>query len=78
MVGTLAKEKRETSGFGARLKALRAAAQLTQEKLAELTGMTVGNVGRLESGGRQPSWETVVRLAKALGVEPNDFLSEDE
>lgn len=73
MVGTLAKEKRETAGFGARLKALRAAAQLTQERLAELTGMTIGNIGRLESGGRQPSWETVVRLAKALGVSTDEF-----
>lgn len=74
MVTTLAKEITETVGFNVRLKSLRIAAQLTQAALAELVGMKVGNIGRLESGGRQPSWETVARLAKALKVSTDDFL----
>lgn len=72
MVGILAKEKRDVV-FGERLKALRLAAGLTQEKLAEAVGMTVGNIGRLESGSRNPSWETVVRLAEALGISTDKF-----
>lgn len=78
MVTTLAKEKREATGFGARLKALRLAAGLTQEKLAEKADMRVGNIGRLEAGGREPAWETVIRLARALGVATDDFLPEGE
>ena len=78
MVATLAKEKRETTGFGARLRALRLAADLTLEGLATRTGMKHQNIARLETGGRQPSWDTVVRLAKALGVHTDDFLTEGE
>jgi transcriptional regulator with XRE-family HTH domain len=76
LVTALAKEVQLTAGFGKRLKALRTAARMTQERLAELADMQVGNIGRLESGGRQPSWETVARLAKALKVSTDDFLPE--
>ena len=78
MVAILAKGKRDTTGFGARLKALRTAAGLTQEQLATRVGMKVGNIGRLESGGREPAWETVIRLAKALKVSTDEFLPDDE
>ncbi|MBY0457561.1 MAG: helix-turn-helix domain-containing protein [Gemmataceae bacterium] len=78
MVTILAKEKREGATFGARLRILRVAAGMTLEQLGELTGMKHQNIARLEAGGRQPSWETVVRLAKALGVPTDDFLTEAE
>lgn len=78
MVADLAKDKRDTTGFGARLKALREAAGLTQQQLADLVGMKAQNVTRLETGGREPAWETVIRLAKALKVSTDDFLPEDE
>lgn len=78
MVGTLAKEKRETTGFGARLRALRETAGLTQQQLADLVGMQAQNVTRLETGGREPAWGTVIRLAKALNVSTDEFLPKDE
>lgn len=64
------------AAFGARLRALRTAAEMTQAALAEAVGLTANSLARLERGERHPSWDTVVRLAKALGVEPNDFLSD--
>lgn len=76
MVATLAEEKRDTTGFGERLKAIRIAANLTQEQLAEKVGMRAQNITRLETGGRTPSWETVLRLAEALGVSVAEFVND--
>ena len=74
----MAKEK-ESTGFGARLKALRLAARLTQEQLADKAGMLPQHITRLERGGRSPTWETVLRLSKALGVSTDAFKQpEDE
>jgi transcriptional regulator with XRE-family HTH domain len=73
----VAKEK-DATGFGVRLKALRAKAGLTQQELADRMGMAAQNINRFERGGRTPSWETVIKFAEALGVQPNDFLPEDE
>lgn len=78
LVATLAKEKQDTTGFGERLRALRVAAGLTQQQLADRLKMRATNITRLENGGRTPSWDTVLRIAKALNAEPNDFLPEAE
>jgi transcriptional regulator with XRE-family HTH domain len=42
---------------------------LTQTALAELLGMRQPAVSRLELGETNPSWETLVRLSDALGIE---------
>jgi transcriptional regulator with XRE-family HTH domain len=54
--------------FAERLKTLRAAAGITQAVLAERAGMNSMAVSRLELGKRQPTWESVKALARALGV----------
>jgi len=54
--------------FSEALKEARAGAGLTQEALAERSGLTKQAVSFLEQGRRQPSWETVRQLARALGV----------
>lgn len=63
----------EGTGFGARLKALRAEAGLSQAELAEKAGMHQFGVAKLEQGQREPSWATVIALAKALGVDCTAF-----
>src|SRR5690349_17332875 len=65
---------RAAAGFGDALKAHREAKELSQQALADLTGMNLGGITKLEQGRRVPSWETVLLLADALGVTPNDFL----
>ncbi len=74
----MAKEK-DTTGFGERLKALRTAKGLSQSALGELCDpvMSYQAVARLERADRTPSWETVLKLAAALGCEPNDFRPEE-
>ena len=64
--------------FSDRLKALRNAAGLTQEALARAADVSTATVARLEHAGLDPSWNTVLKLASALRVSPNDFLDEDK
>jgi transcriptional regulator with XRE-family HTH domain len=65
------------------VKQLRLEAGLTQAELAARAGVTVETVARLErvlrgrsSANSNPSLETLVRLANALGVEVAELLSE--
>src|SRR5919201_5871470 len=42
---------------------------LSQQQLAELTGTTQSAIARLESGGRPPRIDTLLRIAEALDCE---------
>ena len=42
---------------------------LSQKELAELTGTTQSAIARLESGGRPPRIDTLLRIAEALDCE---------
>lgn len=64
------------ANFAARLKELRVQAGLTQDGLAERAEMSKAGVADLEQGRREPSWATVVALAKALGVTCQAFQEE--
>jgi DNA-binding XRE family transcriptional regulator len=60
---------------GARIKELRVNANLTQDELAELSGLPQSHISRLESGKHSPSHLTLEKLAQALkvGMEVFDF-----
>src|SRR5262245_52701412 len=62
--------------FAGRLRELRVAAGLSREQLAERAGLKAGGIRNLEQGVRLPGWETVLALAKALGVECTAFTQE--
>jgi transcriptional regulator with XRE-family HTH domain len=49
--------------------AQRKAHGLSQQQLAELTGTTQSAIARLESGGRPPRIDTLLRIAEALDCE---------
>jgi transcriptional regulator with XRE-family HTH domain len=65
--------KKRATGFGRRLRELRAAAGLTQAQLAERAEMHLHGLTKLEQGDREPSWATVQDLARALGVSCEAF-----
>ena len=67
--------KRNT--FASRLAALREAADVSQYRLAELSGLSKQTISKLELGETAPSWETVQLLAKALGLSCEEFVTED-
>jgi transcriptional regulator with XRE-family HTH domain len=60
--------------FGARLRAARKAAELTQVDAAKRAQVTQGAWSEYESGSHQPSLPLVRRLAAAVGVKPSDLL----
>ena len=56
------------SVLGARLKAARKERDLTQERLAELSGRSARHIAKIEKGEVNPSFEALSTLVKALGV----------
>ena len=60
--------------FSANLRRLREAAELTQEELSFRAGIHRTQISLLENGGRMPRVHTLVCLAGALEVTPNDLL----
>jgi XRE family transcriptional regulator, regulator of sulfur utilization len=64
--------------FGARLKAVREEAGLSQKALAEKAGLVTSAIGHLEQGLRKPTWETVLALTKALGVPCTAFVGPED
>lgn len=54
--------------LGAALKECRARQRLTQEQLAERSGLSYKFIGEIERGRGNPTVETLARLAEALGV----------
>lgn len=60
--------------FAANMRRLREAADLTQEELAFRAAIHRTQISLLENGKRMPRVFTLVCLAGALGVTPNDLL----
>jgi transcriptional regulator with XRE-family HTH domain len=59
---------------GERLRAIRIAQAMSQEKLAEMLGITQSNVSGLERGVRSLTIHQVAKLAAAMGVSTDELL----
>ncbi|QLQ37213.1 helix-turn-helix domain-containing protein [Micromonospora robiginosa] len=59
---------RALDAVGPRLRALRRERETTLADLSAATGISVSTLSRLESGGRRPTLELLLPLAKAHGV----------
>lgn len=56
------------------LREARRKAQLTQDQLAELSGVDQSTISDLETGrNTDPRLSTLTRLAEALGITPSDL-----
>jgi transcriptional regulator with XRE-family HTH domain len=60
--------------FGERLRAVRQEARVSQEKLAELSGLHRTYVSSVERGLRNVSLLNIDKLARALGVSLADLM----
>lgn len=56
--------------FGARIKHLRKAKGLTQEKLAEKAGLETAYLGDVERGKRNLTIDNIEKIAKGFNIEP--------
>ncbi len=62
---------------GEALKALRELQELSQNDLANLTGISQSNISAIENGSRQLGRERAIVFAKALRVHPAAILFPD-
>lgn len=62
------------ASFGLKLKKLRNSKNLSQEKLAEITGLHRTYISSLERGNRNPTLLTLQSLSKALDVNVSELL----
>ncbi|HSW79197.1 MAG TPA: helix-turn-helix transcriptional regulator [Candidatus Saccharimonadales bacterium] len=60
--------------LGKAIKKLRLDANLTQEKLGEMTSLDRTYISGIERGVRNPSIKNIDKLARALKVSPSDLL----
>lgn len=63
-----------TNAFAGNLREYRMALGLTQEQLAEVSGLSSNYIARLETGVNTPSFSTLIKLSKALNVKTSDLL----
>ncbi len=59
--------------FGNNVKYFRYRKKYTQEKLSELTNISVTYISQLELGYHTPSFDKLESLSKVLDVEPFEF-----
>ncbi|MFI1165680.1 helix-turn-helix domain-containing protein [Streptomyces sp. NPDC020801] len=59
---------------GERIRALRAQARLSQEKLAERAGMDRQAINRIEQGHASPLLDNLIRIADALDTPLRDLV----
>lgn len=62
------------SELSKRVKELRSRKGLSQEQLAEISGLSLRTIQRIENGETEPRGETLKRLMNALEVSPDDLM----
>jgi transcriptional regulator with XRE-family HTH domain len=71
-------EAKYLAAFGQRIAELRRKRKLTQEQLAEKSGLTQRTIASIEQGQRWARLSTLHKLAKALGVPRYELLKDRE
>ena len=64
--------------FALKLKEFRVKKNLSQEELADMSGLHRTYVGSVERGERNISIDNMERLASALNIQIKDLLSDDQ
>lgn len=61
--------------FGQKLRSIRRARDLSQEDLANLSGLDRTYISQCEAGKRNVTLRTLLTLAESLGIEPSELVS---
>jgi y4mF family transcriptional regulator len=61
--------------LGEAIRAQRKKAELTQEKLAEKADLSTVFISRVERGKESPTMDSLVKIARALGVSVRDLVA---
>jgi transcriptional regulator with XRE-family HTH domain len=54
--------------IGKRIRDARAVCKITQEKLAEIAGLSIAHISHIETGNTKLSLPTIIKIANALNV----------
>ena len=65
----------ELERFGTSVRERRQELQLSQEDLAERSGLHRNYIGGIERGERNIALKNIIRLAKALQMKPSELVS---
>jgi transcriptional regulator with XRE-family HTH domain len=74
----VAKRKQIDPDYGARLRALREKAGLSQSALGEMVGIASNSIARIERSESEPTWGLARRLADALNTSLDSFRHPDQ
>jgi len=61
--------------LGKILQDQRKAKEISQEKLAKLTGLDRTAISLIENGKRSPTFTTILKICSALEIEPSELFS---
>ena len=61
--------------LGEAVRAARKALAMSQEALADASGIDRSHMGKIERGERNITFLNIVRIAKAVGCKPSDLLA---
>lgn len=64
--------------FGARLRAGRRALGMSQEELAQKAGLSANYIGLIERGVKQPTLDSLARIAAAVQLSVGNLLGEGD
>ena len=70
----LQNEEAYLRAFAERLKELRKAKGITQERLSELSGLDLSHIARMETAQRNPRLTTLIELAKAFNITLSELM----
>jgi len=59
---------------GKRIRALRRKRGLSQQQLAEISGLSQSSISYIEAGDRSPTLRTIEKIATGLGIESSELL----
>ncbi|MFO7861604.1 MAG: helix-turn-helix transcriptional regulator [Desulfosalsimonas sp.] len=66
------------TAFGHALRYFRMNSRISQERLAQESGLDRSYISLLERGIRQPSLTTIIQIAQALNLPPRDLVAKVE
>jgi transcriptional regulator with XRE-family HTH domain len=64
--------------LGPNLRAARKRLEITQEEVSNRSGVSASEVSRIEAGKRDPRVSTLIRLAAAVEVPPDQLLKSQD
>ncbi|MBE9231551.1 helix-turn-helix transcriptional regulator [Cuspidothrix issatschenkoi LEGE 03284] len=68
-------ENSQLQKLGEYIRTIRKAQALSQEQLAELSGLHRNYIGGVERGERNVALLNIIRIAHALGMSPSELLT---